>query len=76
MDSKEKLLDMLYAMLKIRRVEERISESFAQGKIPGFLHVSIGQEAVSAGFALACATTTPFLPRTEVTDRPWPKESI
>lgn len=49
MDSKEKLLDMLYAMLKIRRVEERISEVFAQGKIPGFLHVSIGQEAVSAG---------------------------
>jgi len=49
MDSKEKLLEMLYAMLKIRRVEERISEAFAQGKIPGFLHVSIGQEAVSAG---------------------------
>ncbi len=49
MNSKEKLLDMLYAMLKIRRVEERISDSFAQGKIPGFLHVSIGQEAVSAG---------------------------
>jgi len=49
MDQKEKLLDMLYAMLKIRRVEERISEAFAQGKIPGFLHVSIGQEAVSAG---------------------------
>ncbi|HBB16168.1 MAG TPA: pyruvate dehydrogenase (acetyl-transferring) E1 component subunit alpha [Syntrophus sp. (in: bacteria)] len=49
MNSKEKLLDMLYAMLKIRRVEERISDAFAQGKIPGFLHVSIGQEAVSAG---------------------------
>ena len=49
MDNKEKLLNMLYAMLKIRRVEERISELFAQGKIPGFLHVSIGQEAVSAG---------------------------
>jgi len=49
MDTKEKLLEMLYAMLKIRRVEERISEAFAQGRIPGFLHVSIGQEAVSAG---------------------------
>jgi acetoin:2,6-dichlorophenolindophenol oxidoreductase subunit alpha len=49
MDTREKMLDMLYAMLKIRRVEERISEAFAQGKIPGFLHVSIGQEAVSAG---------------------------
>jgi pyruvate dehydrogenase E1 component alpha subunit len=30
-------------------VEERLSELFAQGKIPGFIHVSIGQEAVAAG---------------------------
>jgi len=37
-------------MMKIRRVEERILDVFAQGKISGFIHVSIGQEAISVGF--------------------------
>lgn len=46
---KEELLEMLYLMLKIRRVEERLLDIFSQGKIPGFIHVSIGQEAVSVG---------------------------
>ena len=36
-------------MVKIRRVEERLLEIFAQGKILGFIHVSIGQEAVPVG---------------------------
>lgn len=49
MENKEKLKEILYLMVKIRRVEERISEIFAQGKIPGFIHVSIGQEAIAAG---------------------------
>jgi len=49
MVNKEKLLEMLYLMVKIRRVEERLLDIFAQGKIPGFIHVSIGQEAVAAG---------------------------
>ena len=46
---KEKLKEMLYSMLKIRRVEERLMDIFSQGKIPGFIHVSIGQEAVAVG---------------------------
>jgi acetoin:2,6-dichlorophenolindophenol oxidoreductase subunit alpha len=50
---KETLLQMYYMMLKIRRVEERILEIFAQGKIPGFIHVSIGQEAVPVGVCSA-----------------------
>jgi len=49
MENKEKFLEILYLMVKIRRVEERIDNLFAQGKIPGFLHVSIGQEAIAAG---------------------------
>ncbi len=49
MVNKEKLLEMLYLMVKIRRVEERLLDIFAQGRIPGFIHVSIGQEAVAAG---------------------------
>jgi len=46
---KDDLLRMYSLMLKIRRVEERLLEIFAQGKIPGFIHVSIGQEAVPVG---------------------------
>ncbi len=33
-------------MLGIRRVEERLSKRFADKKVPGFLHSSIGQESV------------------------------
>jgi len=49
MVNKEKLLEMFYLMVKIRRVEECLLDIFAQGKIPGFIHVSIGQEAVAVG---------------------------
>ena len=56
MVGKERLLDMFYVMVKIRRVEERLLDVFAQGKIPGFIHVSIGQEAVPVG---VCACLRP-----------------
>ena len=49
MGNGEKFLEILYLMKKIRRAEERLAETFAQGKIPGFIHVGIGQEAVAAG---------------------------
>lgn len=32
----------------IRRFEERVAECFAAGEIPGFIHLSTGQEAVAA----------------------------
>ena len=44
---KEKLLQMYYEMVLIRRVEERGAELYQQGKIGGFMHLYIGQEAVS-----------------------------
>jgi acetoin:2,6-dichlorophenolindophenol oxidoreductase subunit alpha len=47
--SKEQLVDLFQTMVKIRRFEERVSQLFAEGYIPGFLHLSIGQEAVAAG---------------------------
>jgi pyruvate dehydrogenase E1 component alpha subunit len=50
---KDKLIEIYTAMVRIRRVEERLMEIFATGVIPGFIHVSIGQEAVAAG---VCAT--------------------
>ena len=43
------LLGLYRQMLTIRRAEERLQKLFADGKIPGFLHLSIGQEAVPVG---------------------------
>jgi TPP-dependent pyruvate/acetoin dehydrogenase alpha subunit len=40
-------------MVAIRRAEERLSALFAKGEVPGFIHLSIGQEAVSAGIMSA-----------------------
>src|SRR6202046_5229060 len=36
-------------MLLIRRVEEESARGYAEGKIGGFLHLYIGQEAVGVG---------------------------
>jgi pyruvate dehydrogenase E1 component alpha subunit len=36
-------------MLRIRRFEERCAELYSAGKIRGFLHLYIGEEAVAAG---------------------------
>ncbi|HET7922282.1 MAG TPA: thiamine pyrophosphate-dependent enzyme, partial [Gammaproteobacteria bacterium] len=42
-------LEMLRSMLLQRRFEERAAEAYALGKIGGFCHLYIGQEAVSTG---------------------------
>jgi pyruvate dehydrogenase E1 component alpha subunit len=42
-------IDMLRRMIEIRRFEEKAAESYARGKIHGFLHLYIGQEAVAVG---------------------------
>ncbi len=44
---------MYAGMLRVRLFEERARELFATGRIPGFLHVSIGQEAVAVGVSAA-----------------------
>jgi pyruvate dehydrogenase E1 component alpha subunit len=41
--------DLLRSMLLQRRFEERCAEAYALGKIGGFCHLYIGQEAISAG---------------------------
>lgn len=46
---KEEYLDLFYQMVLIRRVEEIAAQLYQQGKIGGFLHLYIGQEAVSTG---------------------------
>src|SRR5256885_15359043 len=40
---------LLGDMLLIRRFEEKAAESYALGKIGGFLHLYIGEEAVAVG---------------------------
>jgi len=42
-------LDLLRGMLRIRRFEERCSDLYQLGKIRGFLHLYIGEEAVAVG---------------------------
>jgi pyruvate dehydrogenase E1 component alpha subunit len=36
-------------MIRIRRFEEKCAESYSAGKIRGFLHLYIGEEAIAAG---------------------------
>ncbi len=50
---KEQLLDLYHQMVLIRRVEERGAELYQAGKIGGFMHLYIGQEAVSTGLIAA-----------------------
>jgi pyruvate dehydrogenase E1 component alpha subunit len=46
---KQEHLGLYYQMVLIRRLEETAAELYQQGKIGGFLHLYIGQEAVSTG---------------------------
>ncbi len=48
--SKEELHSFLREMLLYRRFEEKAEEAYAIGKIGGFCHLHIGQEAVALGF--------------------------
>src|SRR6478672_10864936 len=52
----ERLAGYYRKMLLIRRCEEESARGYAQGKIGGFLHLYIGQEAVAVG---ACAALKP-----------------
>ena len=45
----ELLRNLLYQMILIRRFEERCAEAYSLGKIGGFCHLYIGQEAVAVG---------------------------
>jgi pyruvate dehydrogenase E1 component subunit alpha len=46
-------LDILRQMILIRRFEEATEKEFRRGKIGGYLHVYIGQEAVASGIISA-----------------------
>jgi len=50
---REYLVAFLAEMLLIRRFEEKVTERFRAGDLAGFLHASIGQEAVAVGVCRA-----------------------
>jgi 2-oxoisovalerate dehydrogenase E1 component len=47
--SNVELLEMHRRMLAIRGFEERVSALYRDGEVPGFVHLSIGQEAAAVG---------------------------
>ncbi|MCW8158155.1 pyruvate dehydrogenase (acetyl-transferring) E1 component subunit alpha [Stutzerimonas stutzeri] len=51
----ELALGLLRDMLRIRLMEERAAELYGEGKIRGFLHLYIGEEAVAVGSLHALA---------------------
>ncbi|MGB6212506.1 pyruvate dehydrogenase (acetyl-transferring) E1 component subunit alpha [Pseudomonas mandelii] len=53
--SQDIALDLLRDMVRIRRLEERAGELYGEGKIRGFLHLYIGEEAVAVGVLHALA---------------------
>ncbi len=53
--SNELLWNMYVTMNRIRTFENRVAALFAEGKIPGFVHLYVGEEAVATG---VCANLT------------------
>lgn len=49
----EQLLALNRTMLLIRTVEESLIKLFSDSEVPGFIHLSLGQEAVAAGVMAA-----------------------
>jgi pyruvate dehydrogenase E1 component alpha subunit len=54
------LLDLYRQMCLCRRFEEAAAKAYSQGKISGFLHLYIGQEAVAIG-AMSAAEPTDYI---------------
>ena len=54
------LLDLYRQMCLCRRFEEAAAKAYSQGKVSGFLHLYIGQEAVAVG-AISAAEPTDYL---------------
>ncbi len=59
--SEDDLLAMYRSMLLQRRFEERAAQMYGRQKISGFLHLYIGQEAVSAGTIQALQPADPII---------------
>jgi pyruvate dehydrogenase E1 component alpha subunit len=58
--ARQQLLDLYYDMVLLRRFEEKAAEEYTLGKIGGFLHLYIGQEATGVG-ALSALRPTDYV---------------
>jgi pyruvate dehydrogenase E1 component alpha subunit len=58
--TRQQLLDLYYEMVLLRRFEERAAEEYTLGRIGGFLHLYIGQEATGVG-ALSALRPTDYV---------------
>ncbi|HXG18005.1 MAG TPA: thiamine pyrophosphate-dependent enzyme, partial [Methylomirabilota bacterium] len=47
--NRDLLLSLYRDMIRIRRFEEEAARQYTRGKIGGFLHLYIGEEAVAVG---------------------------
>lgn len=63
-------LALLHQMILIRRFEEKAAELYTVGKIQGFLHLYIGEEAVAVGGCRPSSRRTPSFRRTASTATP------
>ena len=50
---RDDLLGMFRTMVRIRRFEEKLAQLFKRGRLPGFVHLYIGEEAVATGICSA-----------------------
>ena len=55
--ARDELWPLYRQMRLIRRVEEESARAYVQGKIGGFLHLYIGQEAIAVGTEAAIRPT-------------------
>ena len=53
------VIEMHRRMLLIRRFEERVADLYRDGEVPGFVHLSIGQEATAVGECFASVPGAP-----------------
>ena len=68
--SKSDLLELYHQMVLIRRFEEKSAELYAEGKIGGFLHLYIGEEAIAVGAVRRCAPMITCSPPIAITAGP------
>ena len=58
MFAEAELLEMHRRMLVIRGFEQRVAALYRDGEVPGFVHLSIGQEAAAVGACWPLRPTT------------------
>jgi pyruvate dehydrogenase E1 component alpha subunit len=56
----EQLVDMYRNMLRVRTFEMKAADEFAKGVMPGFVHLSVGQEAIAVG-TVSCLRDDDFV---------------